>query len=83
MRTLFHPFLHEDEKLAAERNHLTARQAGELAKAAGAAKLAPFHFSPRYEGRHEALVEEAAQAFGFQLGRSTSCTAATAGFSTG
>jgi ribonuclease BN (tRNA processing enzyme) len=25
---------------------------------------APFHFSPRYEGRHEALIEEAGQAFG-------------------
>ena len=58
------PFLHEDEKLARERNHLTARQAGELARAAGAGKLAPFHFSPRYEGRHEELMEEAAQAFG-------------------
>jgi len=58
------PFLHEDEKLARERNHLTARQAGELARAAGAGKLAPFHFSPRYEGRQEELMEEAAEAFG-------------------
>ena len=58
------PFLHEDEKLARERNHLTARQAGELARAAGAGKLAPFHFSPRYEGRQQELMEEAAAAFG-------------------
>jgi ribonuclease Z len=57
-------FLHEDEKLARQRNHLTARQAGELARAAGARRLAPFHFSPRYGGRHGELFEEAARFFG-------------------
>ena len=56
--------MHEDERLARERNHLTARQAGELARAAGVGKLAPFHFSARYEGRHEELLQEAADAFG-------------------
>jgi ribonuclease Z len=58
------PFLHADLDLARERRHLTARQAGELARAAGAKRLAPFHFSPRYPGRERELVDEAAAAFG-------------------
>ncbi len=57
-------FLHADRGLAAERNHLTARQAGELARQAGARRLAPFHFSPRYQGRERELLDEAAEAFG-------------------
>jgi ribonuclease Z len=57
-------FLHEDEPLARERHHLTARQAGEIARAAGARRLAPFHFSPRYQGRERELLAEAADAFG-------------------
>jgi len=57
-------FLHEDEALARERHHLTARQAGELARAAGVRRLAPFHFSPRYGGRERELFDEAAEAFG-------------------
>jgi ribonuclease Z len=60
-------FLHEDEELAAERCHLTARQAGELARAAGVERLAPFHFSPRYKGREQELLDEAAAAFGGQV----------------
>lgn len=57
-------FLDEDAALARERNHLTARQAGELARAAGARRLAPFHLSPRYLGREQEIVEEASRAFG-------------------
>jgi ribonuclease Z len=57
-------FLHQDEALARERHHLTARQAGELARAAGAARLAPFHVSPRYLGREQEILDEAAAAFG-------------------
>jgi ribonuclease Z len=57
-------FLHEDARLARERNHLTARQAGELARAAGAQRLAPFHVSSRYEDRVEQVLDEAARAFG-------------------
>lgn len=60
-------FLHEDATLARERFHLTARQAGELARAAGVRKLAPFHFSPRYSGRTDRLIEEAAAAFGGEV----------------
>jgi len=60
-------FLHADEAMARERNHLTARQAGELARAAGAERLAPFHFSPRYSGRARELLDEAGEAFGGPL----------------
>ncbi len=56
-------FLHEDSALATERCHLTARRAGEIARAAGAKRLAPFHFSPRYQGREQELIEEAATFF--------------------
>jgi ribonuclease Z len=57
-------FLEEDRALAEERFHLTARQAGELARAAGAKRLAPFHISPRYQGRERELLDEASDAFG-------------------
>jgi ribonuclease Z len=58
------PFLHADADEAAHRCHLTARQAGEIAREARARRLAPFHVSPRYPGRERELVEEAARAFG-------------------
>jgi ribonuclease Z len=51
-------FLDEDAELAAKRRHLTAAQAGTLARSAGAARVVPFHFSPRYEGREEELRRE-------------------------
>lgn len=51
-------FLHEDAALAAERRHLTARQAGLLARDSGAAIVVPFHYSPRYEGRYAELAAE-------------------------
>jgi ribonuclease Z len=58
------PFLHEDDALARARCHLTARQCGEIARAAGARRLAPFHFSPRYHGREPELLDEVRAAFG-------------------
>jgi len=51
-------FLHRDREHARRKNHLTARQAGLLARRIGAAAVTPFHFSPRYQGCAEALVEE-------------------------
>lgn len=56
-------FLHVDEHLAAERYHLTAAQAGRLARECNAKKLAPVHISPRYADREQELLDEAAEAF--------------------
>jgi ribonuclease Z len=53
------PFLEEDLEQAARRYHLTARQAGALARAAGVQRLQVFHFSPRYEGRYGDIQAEA------------------------
>ncbi|MCX8003568.1 MAG: MBL fold metallo-hydrolase [Burkholderiaceae bacterium] len=48
-------FLHEDLAHAERKNHLTAWQAGTIARAVGARAVVPFHFSPRYEDRADAL----------------------------
>lgn len=56
-------FAAEDAALAAERGHLTTRQAGQLAARAGARRVEPFHFSPRYEGQEARLLEEVETAF--------------------
>jgi len=53
------PFLEEDIEQATRRYHLTARQAGALARAAAARRLEVFHFSPRYEGRYGEIAAEA------------------------
>jgi ribonuclease Z len=57
------PFLEADIDQASRRYHLTARQAGALARAAGVRRLQVFHFSPRYEGRYGELASEAADEF--------------------
>lgn len=51
-------FLHAEAERAAERSHLTARQAGELARAANVGRVIPFHFSPKYRGKEEELRAE-------------------------
>ena len=52
-------FLDADRDHALRKNHLTARQAGEIARAAAARrKVVPFHFSPRYRGDEAALQRE-------------------------
>ncbi|MBI2353789.1 MAG: ribonuclease Z [Deltaproteobacteria bacterium] len=56
-------FLEADAGRAAERCHLTARQAGELARRAGAARVIPFHFSPRYSGQGQELRDEVERAW--------------------
>jgi ribonuclease Z len=58
------PFLEEDAQVAAQRSHLTARQAGRLAREAAAKRMIPLHFSPRYVGQEERLRHEAQEAFG-------------------
>ena len=57
-------YLDRDESLATQRCHLTARQAGLIAREAAVRRLALFHFSPRYEGNAEAFHREAREAFG-------------------
>ena len=49
--------------IAAEKHHLTARQAGELAARAGARQFTVFHFSPRYLGQEISLYQEATEGF--------------------
>ena len=56
-------FLQTEAERALERSHLTARQAGELARAAGVSRVIPFHFSPKYRGREEELRQELEQAW--------------------
>ena len=56
-------FSEKDRDRADDRAHLTARQAGELARRAGAKKLQIFHFSPKYEKEPESLIQEAEKAF--------------------
>jgi ribonuclease Z len=51
-------FANEDAALAAERYHLTAGAAGEIARRAGARQVIPFHFSPRYLERPELIPEQ-------------------------
>jgi len=56
-------FRHADVERATARGHLTARQAGLLAREAGVEKLAPVHFSPRYGAQVGELETEALAAF--------------------
>ena len=57
------PYMDRDADKAAERYHLTARQAGLLARKAGVRELVVFHFSPRYTGMGEEIRKEAREAF--------------------
>lgn len=58
-------FLERDGEHARRKFHLTARQAGEIARAANAGCVVPFHFSPRYIGEEAALLRsELAEAYG-------------------
>jgi ribonuclease Z len=57
------PYLDTDAEKARDRYHLTARQAGTMARKAGARDLVVFHFSPRYTGHGDAIEREAMEAF--------------------
>jgi len=57
------PYLDQDADKAQERYHLTARQAGLLARKAGVRELVVFHFSPRYTGQGDLLYKEAQEEF--------------------
>lgn len=51
-------FLNADADHAARKFHLTARQAGTIARLARARRVVPFHFSPRYTEREAELRDE-------------------------
>jgi len=53
----------EDAALARERAHLTTVAAGQITREAGARRVEPFHFSHRYEGQEDRLLNEVAAAF--------------------
>jgi ribonuclease Z len=57
------PYLDIDAEKARDRYHLTARQAGIMARKAGVRDLIVFHFSPRYTGQGDAIEQEAQDAF--------------------
>jgi ribonuclease Z len=56
-------FLEKESGRAWEKNHLTARQAGNLAREAGVKRMIPFHISPKYSHDFEQVLEEAYSAF--------------------
>lgn len=57
-------FLDRDGDRARERYHLTAKQAGMIAKKAGVKRLIIFHFSPKYFSNPSELYQEARGEFG-------------------
>jgi len=56
-------FAKEDAAQAAARAHLTTAAAGEIARAAGARRVEPFHFSARYAGEEARMMAEVQAAF--------------------
>jgi len=56
-------FLAADAAEAARRRHLTASQAGSIARLAGVKHLQTLHYSPRYKDQAGVLVAEAEAAF--------------------
>lgn len=51
-------FLASETAHAERKNHLTAAQAGTIARRLGAKAVVPFHFSPRYEDRAAEVLAE-------------------------
>ena len=56
-------FLDRDRDIARKKYHLTAKEAGELAKKARVRQFTLFHFSPRYYRQEAAIEREALEAF--------------------
>jgi ribonuclease Z len=57
-------FLDRDRETAKAKCHLTAKEAGTLARRAGVKQITLFHFSPRYSDLEEEIRKEAMEAFG-------------------
>jgi ribonuclease Z len=56
-------FLEKDRRVAASKHHLTAEQAGTIARKANVKHMTVFHHSPRYTDQGHLLEEEAYKAF--------------------
>jgi len=56
-------FLDKDKDMAQRKYHLTAKEAGLIARMSRVKELTPFHFSPRYFGQEKELIQEAMTAF--------------------
>jgi ribonuclease Z len=56
-------FSQSDANLAADKFHLTAKQAGHLARLAQVKNMVPFHFSPKYTHQGDLLFQEAMETF--------------------
>jgi len=56
-------FMDQDRRIARQKGHLTARQAGDLAARSGAKQFTIFHFSPRYTDQETCLYQEAREAY--------------------
>jgi len=57
-------FLDKDRETAKTKCHLTAKEAGTLARKARVKQITLFHFSPRYSDLEEEIRKEAMEAFG-------------------
>lgn len=57
-------FLDEDKDRARDRYHLTAREAGRIAREAGVGRMEAIHFSSRYTDDSKRLIQEAEEEFG-------------------
>jgi ribonuclease Z len=56
-------FLDADRERAVERNHLTAKLVGKIAREGGVKNLVPMHFSPKYRNSPVSPEEEAMEEF--------------------
>jgi ribonuclease Z len=57
----------DEAERAAEKHHLTSRQAGLLGRQAGVKRLVPFHFSPKHSEEGDRLLREALEALSSPL----------------
>jgi ribonuclease Z len=56
-------FLEKDRDTARRKYHLTAKEAGLVARRAGVKQFTLLHFSPRYSGQEEAFLKEAMEEY--------------------
>jgi len=56
-------FLDKDKERARERFHLTAKEAGRIAREAEVKRIETFHFSPKYTDNPDELIREAEEEF--------------------